>query len=200
MNEFFQDLSNIPDSDSAAMQINTLITELTQTNTLPNKYCGPSPQINKPNNVTCIWNCNVNGYDLDRTGGKLPLILAAHNKIQADISTHQEINIDTTQHQVCSNCQRHLRGLPSPHLTLASSKYLFGTSYKAGGTAVLSTGPIAGRRLPDKCGSNEYDRWSFQTFRGSLNTKIKIVSCYQVTHRTNNNGSTNAHTQQEIQL
>lgn len=107
----------------------------------------------------------------------------------------QETQTDSTNHSAVTTCLTEINKLSadkkSPKLTLSSTPLESTSFYKAGGTALLSAGPIASRRI--KSGSDWLGRWSWQKFSGKNEATYTIVSCYQVNDKKIDTGSiTNA--------
>ena len=168
---------------------------LTQNNLQDNFVKGTKLDEFKQPNTTRIETININGFNLDSSGGKLPTIVKHFTDYQVDVMAIQETQTDSTNYQAVSKCLNEINQLSSekksPKLTLSSTPVTSTSYYKAGGTALLSAGPIASRRT--ESGTDWLGRWSWQKFSGKNDTTYTILSCYQVNDKKIDTGTiTNA--------
>jgi hypothetical protein len=100
----------------------------------------------KSTDITRIYSQNVNGIRLDKDGGQYKELCTIHQEVQADILCIQEHNLDTTQYQVQQIIHQTTRKhWQRSRINMASSPMTFSSTWKPGGTAILSTGSITGR-------------------------------------------------------
>jgi exonuclease III len=121
-------------------------------------------------------------------------------KFKQSITCIQEHNLDTTQYKV----NKIIRETARQHwqrsrTNIASSPIPFSGTWKPGGTAILSTGSLTGRITAT--GSDEWGRWSYQTFQGHNGLLITIITVYQVVEKfTTDKGNFTAAAQQRSLL
>ena len=150
----------------------------------------------KSTETTRIYSQNVNGIRLEKDGGQFRELCAIHQEIQADILCIQEHNLDTTQYQVQQIIHQTTRKhWQRSRLNMASSPMTFSNTWKPGGTAILSTGSITGRITAS--GTDEWGRWSYQTFQGQNQRLFTVINIYQVVDKfSNDKGAYTAYAQQ----
>jgi exonuclease III len=169
----------------SARPSNSIIT-LSTLNMQNNTHWGDQINQQKPENTTRIYCQNVNGFKLDKEGGQYSIFCKIHQEIQADISCCQEINLDTTQHQVKTimhkTTQRHWK---RSRLTIGSTPIAFTGQYKPGGTMVLSTDSITGRI--HSAGTDKWGRWTHHSLLGHNGRKLIVISAYQPIAMTHEN-------------
>ena len=74
----------------------------------------------------------------------------------------------------------------------------FCTNYKPGGTMMVSVGDLTGRITAQS--QDKWGRWTSQTFRGTGNTNLTVISAYQVVTDNPHTGLTTATSQQQSLL
>ena len=74
----------------------------------------------------------------------------------------------------------------------------FSTNYKPGGTMNIAIGDMTGRIITQT--HDHWGRWTSQTFRGSGNTNVTVISAYQVVSDNPHTGLTTATAQQQSLL
>jgi hypothetical protein len=63
-------------------------------------------------------------------------------------------------------------------LIMASSGRSYGSTYRPGGTLLLSRGSITGQVVGS--GTDDMGRWCWTTYNGSANRKMMVITAYQV--------------------
>lgn len=95
----------------------------------------------KPVNTTRVYVQNVNGLSFDSRGGQLNDVCKVIQETQADIFCGQEHNLDVTQMNVRSVLYDTIRQYWERTKFIAGTTPIpFSTSYKPGGTFLLTTG------------------------------------------------------------
>jgi exonuclease III len=122
---------------------------------------------------------NLNGLQFDSHGGKWNQTCEALNASQIDIAGFAELNQDTQQHSVYTTlqkvCSKHFN---HHHLTLSTTPIKAITTYKPGGTALLTVDNTNARIRTS--GRDKLGRWAFSTYATKNNGRLLIVSAYQV--------------------
>ena len=160
------------------------------------------PLDEKPENVTRVYCLNVNGFTLDRRGGKFEDFCKTATDVQADIVGCQEHNLDTTQSVVKSilydTSRRVCRVWKRSKLHFGTTPIPFANMYKPGGTLLASLHNTAGRVISHNI--DKWGRWTSQTLRGKHDRRITIVNVYQVVADTPGTGMVTSATQQRSLL
>ena len=172
-----------------------LITE----NVRENQAWGHPLQEKNPQH-TRIYCVNINGLTLDRDGGKFDEYCQILNEVQGDVGCIQEHNLDTTQHhiksQLYATAQRRWQWFK---MAVASTPIRFASSYKPGGTMMISANSISSRMTD--MSSDKWGRWTSQTFQGKQNIRVTMFSVYQVVDsRSAMQGPNTAASQQQALL
>jgi hypothetical protein len=144
---------------------------------------------------------NINGLKLDLEGGNFTELCRVIKEIQADVVGISEHNIDSTQHYVQQLCYNALQqNLPRSKLTLGTTSISTTEHiYKPGGTLTISSGNIVSRVI--ETGSDEFVRWTFQTFAGCNDRTLALINAYQVCDKSQTQrGRSTAASQQESLL
>lgn len=148
--------------------------------------------------TTRLYFQNINGLRWDNQAGKWPYICEVVEGIQADIACFAEINTNTNNYQVRQQmeivCQRQFH---QSRLILSSSTQKTASTYKPGGTAILTRNAITARiksHTRDRMG-----RWASVSIETTPTKRIRIISAYQVCH-TYRRGTNTAAAQQQAQL
>ncbi|KAI2492122.1 hypothetical protein MHU86_22426 [Fragilaria crotonensis] len=171
---------------SPAVQARRSETVLTSANRRSNAPWGDVLQ-EKPSHVTRIYSQNVNGLTFDRRGGQFEEVCRVHKEVQADIFVGQEHNLDTTQYHVRSSlydaakqhCER-------ARLIFGTTPIPFHSTYKPGGTFILSSGNFSGRMA--KQVQDPWGRWVLQEFAGRQGRLLVVVSAYQPVDKRGDQG------------
>ena len=130
---------------------------------------------------TQLYSVNVNGFALDRYGGKFDEHCQVLNEIlvQGDVGCVQEHNLDTTQQHVTSQLYATaLRRWQWYRMSIAMSPIRFSTQYKPDGTIIISASSLSSRTIA--IDSDKWGRWTNQTYQGKGNNRVTINSIYQV--------------------
>ena len=154
----------------------------------------------KPAHVTRIYSQNVNGLIFDRLGGQFKEVCRIHKEVQADVFLGQEHNLDTTQLHVRSSfydaakqhsCER-------TRLAFGTTPITFTTTYKPGGTFIMSSGSFSGRMT--KQVQDPLGRWVLQEFVGQQGKLLVVVSAYQTVDKRGDQGALTIAAQQSSLL
>jgi exonuclease III len=167
---------------STETPINNIIT-LTQNSTdclRENNPWGDQIITEKPAEITRIYSQNVNGLRFEKDGGQFKELCSINQEVQADILCIQEHNLDTTQYHVGTTLQHTAKKYwQRSRFTISSSPLTFSSTWKPGGTAILSTRSITGRITAT--GADEWGRWSYHTLQqGQQQRQVTIITIYQV--------------------
>jgi exonuclease III len=171
---------------------------LSTINQRENKFWGDELK-EKQQGTMRVYSINVNGMSLDRRGGKFADICSVIKEVQCDIFCGQEHNLDTTQSTVrkvlydtAKQFWERLR------LSFGSSPIEYKTQFKPGGTIMLTVGHTTGRiieQIQDKWG-----RWVVIQLQGRGNSKIAVVTVYQVVEKHGESGVLSSSRQQQTLL
>ena len=157
------------------------------------------PLEEKLGNVTRVYCLNVNGFTLDRRGGKFEDFCKTANEVQADIVGCQEHNLDTTQSVVKSILYDTSRRVwKRSKLHFGTTPIPFANKYKPGGTLLASLHHTTGRVISHNV--DKWGRWTSQTLRGKHDRRITVVNVYQVVADTPGTGMVTSATQQRSLL
>ena len=153
----------------------------------------------KPAHITRFYAQNVNGFPLDRRGGKFDQLCKILKEVQVDVFCGQEHNLDTTQVTIRNilydTARQHWE---RSKITFATTPIQFTSTYKPGGSFLITTQHLTSRvtqQLRDKWG-----RWTIQEYQGHNGCKLVIISAYQVVSKRNKNGLITAAAQQQSLL
>ncbi|KAI2510607.1 hypothetical protein MHU86_3718 [Fragilaria crotonensis] len=142
----------------------------------------------KPVNTTRVYVQNVNGLSFDSRGGQLNDVCKVIQETQVDIFCGQEHNLDVTQMNVRSVLYDTIRQYWERTKFIAGTTPIpFSTSYKPGGTFLLTTGCLAGRIVNQA--QDRWGRWVIQEFSGRSGIKVVIVSAYQPVDKRGHEGT-----------
>ena len=146
-----------------------------------------------------IWCANINGMRYDSTCGKLNEIIAVQKETDADIMSVTEHNTDVTQYEVTQNIYRRCKEkMSTPQVTYSTTPTTSYTTFKPGGTMLISQGPVTARII--KKNSDYLGRWSSQTYAGKKGIKVTIITCYQIPAKKDHTGKYTNQAQQEAHL
>ena len=170
--------NNAPqNTESPINSIITLTQNSTDTSLRENNPWGDQITTEKPEETTRIYCQNVNGIRLEKDGGQFKELCSIHQEVQADILCIQEHNLDTTQYDVRTTLQQTAKKYwQRSRLTISSSPITFSSTWKPGGTAILSTGSITGRIIAT--GADEWGRWSYHTLQGQQRRQVTIITVW----------------------
>jgi hypothetical protein len=117
------------------------------TEAMQNTFWG-DPCEEKSGNIFRLYVQNVNGLSLDRRGGQFDTLCKVLKEIQADVFLGQEHNLDSTQPQVRTIIQETSRQHWERYrVNIATTPIAFRSTYKPGGTFMLTAGNATGRIL-----------------------------------------------------
>jgi exonuclease III len=157
---------------------------LTSENQKQNKHWGDMMQP-KNSETFRVYGMNTNGITIDKRGGQMTTICQIHQLTHTDVTCGQEHKLDTTQAAVVSNLQQTIkRHWPNGRGTFATTPITFANSYKPGGTFILTGGRSTGRVIRQD--RDKWGRWATHTLRGVGETKVTIISAYQVVQKFHN--------------
>ena len=141
---------------------------------------------------------NLNGLRWDKDGGRWPYICDAMESLQVDIACFSETNTNTNKYNIRKTMetisQRHF---PHTRLVMAASRYETNSAYKPGGTAIMACNSITSNvksHTRDRMG-----RWTSLSISTATPRPIRIISAYQVCHKSPQ-GTNTAAAQQRAQL
>jgi hypothetical protein len=153
----------------------------------------------KGSNVTRVYALNVNGLSIDRRGGRFDDLCRVTQEVKADILCCQEHNLDTTRSHVRSvlfdTARQHWS---RSRIISATTPTPFVTTYKPGGTMMVSTGDTTGRIISQS--QDKWGRWTSQTLQGTRNINLTVISAYQVVSDNPHTGLTTTTAQQQSLL
>ena len=164
--------SNIPSHpyDPSSQLLSPLITA--------NSFIGSPLRENKPDNVFCLLCGNPNGFNLGPRGGNFIDYCKEVYRFQADTSCLYEHNLDSYNHTVKNILYKTTQWtFDHSKLTNASSPIPATSTFKPGGTMILTQGSCIGRLISsghDEMGWWSYHRYSCKNFR-----RLTIASVYQ---------------------
>lgn len=132
---------------------------------------------------------NVNGFTLDRRGGQFDLFCSMHKEIQADISCGQgHKKLDTAQMQVRSVLYNTVQQQwDRSKMTFGTSPIPLSSTYKPGGTFMLTTGSTTGRVR--QYHRDKWGRWVAQEISGSHSNTVMVISAYQPVDKQKKEGT-----------
>jgi hypothetical protein len=95
-----------------------------------------------------------------------------------DIIGIAETKLDTKMACVVHTCHQSVRRhFDNSKLVMASSTRSYGSTFKPGGTLLLSRGSVTG--WVEASGNDDMGRWSWTTYKGSANRRFTIITAYQ---------------------
>lgn len=157
----------------------------------PDDTIGDHLPPSKPPNTTRIYFVNVNGISFGSLGGDFSAICTAVKEHGIDILGVAETKLDTHHPRVPTILRRAARVSLDTHsinLVLSSSNRTYRSTSKPGGTLLLTQGHTVGRTV------NTFDdrmgRWSGTTYAGNNNSKVTVISAYQVCNSSPVNDTT----------
>ena len=145
--------------------------------------------------ITRLYSINVNGISLDRQGGTVEDSCRSIKGIQADIFCAQEHNLDTSQFKIRSSIFDTARQHWERHrITMGTTAITVETSYKPGGTLIMTVGSLMGRVV--KQSRDKWGRWVIQEFTGRGDRRVVIFSVYQPIDKSSQQGKITVAAQQ----
>jgi len=149
----------------------------------------------KPPNTTRIYFININGITFSPTFSEFHDIASTTKDHGIDILGIAETKLDTMQRRVIGPLRgtaRRALGTSHVRLTTSCSDIRYpGTTFKPGGTLLMTHGSTSGRYMSSF--SDPLGRWCSQTYTGSNGISLTVISAYQVCSssplNTTNNGT-----------
>ena len=117
----------------------------------------------KPDDSSCFYFINPNGFQLNASGGTFAEICAEAKRISADhigVSEHKLVGHQSRVKKICHNAAR--RKFDHHRLVLGSSDIPTDTYFKPGGTLSLTIGSMTARIK--SAGFHPLGRWSYTKF------------------------------------
>jgi hypothetical protein len=135
----------------------------------------------KPKDATRIFFQNTNGISAANGFVAASEVGFTSNANEVDIHCLAETNLDWEYKDTRHACNEHLRPFwPISKLVTASSTITYDSQYQPGGVATMVGGNLVGRLSNHEADSHGLGRWTTCTFRGKENTKLTIITAYQV--------------------
>jgi endonuclease/exonuclease/phosphatase family metal-dependent hydrolase len=148
--------------------------------------------------TTRIYFQNLNGLGWTKDGGKWPYICDTLAGIQVDVACFSEINTDTNRYEIRRKMETvSRRQFDHSQIVSSTSKFPTTTSYKPGGTAIMTCGTITS--TVQSHSRDRMGRWTSIRLTTSPTQHIRIISAYQVCPEIRT-GSNSAASQQQAQL
>lgn len=146
-----------------------------------------------------IYFQNINGLKWDKDGGNWAQICTMAGAINADIVALAELNHDTNRYAVRNKMDKVSKKHFDTHrFAAAASPLRTRSTYKPGGTAILTTRSLVGfvkQTMRDRMG-----RWTAMRYSGRQGTHVTVISAYQVCAGKVRPGSITAANQQQSQI
>jgi hypothetical protein len=128
---------------------------------------------------TRIYFFNANGIWYGARGGEMIEVCTRVLEGNIDIKGIAETKLDTKMPCVVHTCHQSIqRQFDNSKLIMASSTRSYGSTYKPGGTLLLSRGSVTGRVAAS--GTDDMGRWCWTTYKGSAKRQFTIITAYQV--------------------
>jgi len=160
-------------------------------------------QNNKPSNTFRILFHNINGlqgrHAFDET---IPSIINDQQILEID---HQGITEHCLNLRFRSTAYKLQNSIKTSterktHHQFSCGNLTTSSEYLPGGTASITMGNAVGRISPQGKGSDRMGRWTYTTFNRTDNTKLTIITAYQVNRTPTNQIGITAWHQQRLQL
>jgi hypothetical protein len=150
----------------------------------------------KPPNCTRFLTKNIHHVSTSKTDDELRIHFGDQQRLEIDYFGITEHNLDTHQYEVRQAFIDSARqSFTQYKLELGSSELQTVSTYKPGGTAIISQGNATGRITYQ--GSDKYGRWSYLYLQGKDDKVITYITVYQVCQKpTNLQGITTFHQQE----
>ena len=146
---------------------------------------------------------NIHGLHLNNSDKTIDFLSTEQVATNIDLLGVSETNLDTTNFRVLQCLQRVLaRTFPGiSTMQFDASPAAAQSSYKPGGTGIISVGKMTSRLDANGKGGDPLGRWSFMHFRRKKMPPLTVISAYQVcTTPTNAIGNTAWHQQKRALL
>ena len=153
-----------------------------------NLFIGTPLPEDKPNNVFQLLYGNPNGFTIGPRRGDFIDYCKEVCQFQADTSCLYEHNLDSHNHKVRNILYKTTQcAFDHSKFTTASSSIPATSTFKPGGTMILTQGASIGRLISS--GQGEMGRWSYHTYSCKNIHRLMIASVYQpCTQRVLENG------------
>ena len=163
----------------------------------PSEFVGDTMDENSDHDTTRIYIQNLNGLCWNKEGGRWPYICEMLSSIQVDVACFSEINTDTNRYDVRrtmeSICQQQF---DKNCLVMAATSIKTTTTYKPGGTAILTCNSITNTVC--KHSRDRLGRWASICLQLTPTKRLRIISAYQVCNNSRP-GHNTAASQQVVQ-
>ena len=174
--------NNIDDSNPFQSSITPhpydLSSELPSPPITANSFIGSPLPEDKPDNVFRLLCSNPNSFNLGHRGGDIIDYCKDVYRFQADTSCLYEHNLDSYNHAVKNILYKTTqRAFDHSKLTTACSAIPATSTFKPGGTMILTQGSCIGRLI--SCGHDEMGQWSYHMYSCKNFRRLTIASVYQ---------------------
>ena len=143
-----------------------------------NSFIGSPLTEDKPDNVFCLLCGNPNGFNLGPRGGDFTDYFKEVYRFQADTSCLYEHNLDSYNHAVKNILYKTTQhAFDHSKLTTTSSPIPATSTFKPGGTMILTQGSCIGRLILS--GHDEMGRWSYHMYSCKNFCRLTTASVYQ---------------------
>ncbi|KAG7367974.1 endonuclease/exonuclease/phosphatase family protein [Nitzschia inconspicua] len=150
-----------------------------QSETSPDSFLGDLLATPKPPEHTRLYFVNANGLHHGALGGDFAEVCQTMSEEHIDIMGIAETHLDTRHPNLVRTCAKAARRtFTHSRICMASSRRTYNTSYKPGGTAMISNGPVTGRIT--QTNSDSMGRWCSTSYRGANGHHVTVVTAYQV--------------------
>jgi hypothetical protein len=144
------------------------------------------PNINN-NNTFRIASVNINGINSNNNYLELEAIVGQMREYQIDILCVTEINLDVQKTQVYNDIWRVIKKIDRHiDINMKTSKQksrIQNSTFKPGGTMILTSSAWSGRRIRDikePKTQDKFGRWTTTHLRGQSGKKVSIINWYRV--------------------
>ena len=153
-----------------------------------NLFIGTPLPEDKPDNVFHLFCGNPNGFTIRPRSGDFIDCCKEVSRFQANTSCLYEHNLDSHNHKVRNILYKTTqRAFDHSKLTTASSSIPATSTFKPGGTMILTQGSSIGRLILS--GHDEIGSWCYHTYSCNNFCRLRITSVYQpCTQRVLENG------------
>ncbi|KAG7344320.1 hypothetical protein IV203_022328 [Nitzschia inconspicua] len=150
-----------------------------QSDVRPDSFLGDLLATPKPPEHTRLYFVNANGLLHGALGGEFAEVCETMSEQHIDIMGIAESHLDTRFPNLVQTCAAAARRtFTHSRICMASSRRTYNASYKPGGTAMISNGPVTGRITQTHCDS--MGRWCSTSHRGAGGYHVTAVIAYQV--------------------
>ena len=128
-----------------------------------NSFIGTPPPEDKPDHVFRLLCSNPNGFNLGSRGGNFTDYCKEVHRFQVDTSCLYKHNLDSYNHSVKNILYKTTQyAFDHSKLTTTSSPIPATSTFKPGGTMILSPGLCIGRLILSR--HDDMGRWSYHTY------------------------------------